>query len=322
MAAHGMKAAKFPIAMTLVLTLAMAAMSLLGLIHIMYFKSASDETASLLPYFIHSALTNLLIVASTALTFAQWIIERRQLVPFRWPSLLAVAGISFLVEIACSLLWAHAYGPFFTWLRASLSGLDFDRRLAAETLISQLLQLILVALRVVLVVSIPLLWLGKSKMPLVPPDHGFRWRAVAIVSLLVWIWTLLLVQTAMVGSPPPMGENLPAIFASLPIGSLGLALPMFFGALWALPKIMPYARPSRLLLTSLLAVTLFTLAMLALAYAAAHAGALFGTFDFSPGLGLMVLTAAIWFLLSIGLAWLAVKLFFRTVRPSQDARLA
>ncbi len=312
-----MKASKFPLAVALAMPCVFVAMAVFNVLVTLHYQSADNTRISLLPYAIHYDLIGLVILAATGFAYAQWLIERRPLADFRWPSLLALAGIYLLVSGAQSWLWAYASLHLGQWLEAQTSALGISERLLLTSIVMLVSVQCLEVLCVLLSISATLLWLRRPGQAIETPAADYRGRAIAILTLFAWIWAIICVEAITIASPtlliPEDSEQVSTpIMIGLPIGCLVLALPVLLGGLWALPRGLPRARPGRLLLASLLTMALSALAMLAITFAMLHVGLwIYGAVDFSPGLGFATLVGILWFIAAIPLAWSVVRLLFR-----------
>jgi hypothetical protein len=252
------------------------------------------------------------------LAFTQWISERRRVSGL--PGY-GAAGIGIVYGVMATGL-GLAWWAVMRIVTKGLSGIGINFMAIANMVLSHCITVISVCLSVLLFFRL----LRHREVPAQQPVER-RGRALLIYTLFVWSWVLAIMQMMVpfivtLGSSYGMDSSYELDTGSLVLitytGSIGLALPAFLGGLAGLPSAMPYTQVARLWITSVLAILVCAVAMVAVAYALVRMASALGAS--SPGAGFTAFVTLVWFIVSIVGCWLLVRSIMRQqTPPSLDA---
>jgi hypothetical protein len=288
----------------LLVNLAFDAISVYRLFHMPTLSGDEAVVRRVLYSMLGSRFGAMVLSMATGAACTQWLMERRRVAGLPGYTALCIGVAYALFSVALNLLWW-----FITQaISKSMSGVALNMLVVANVIVGLLLTVLCAILPVLLAFRL----LRQHEKPAALPVE-FRPRALLILSLFVWSWILVAMQFA-VPAAASLGAAYGVDAGLLPLaayaGSIMLVLPAFPGALFGLAGAMPSARPLRLWIASLAASVACVLAMVLITNAMLRIGKAMLD-DFEPTQGFAALVALVWFVASVVLCGLLVRVLVR-----------
>jgi MFS family permease len=301
------KPSLLPYAVMLAIFLVNLAFDAISIYRLFHMPTLSDDEAvvqRVLYIMLGSRFGAMVLSMATGAACTQWLMERRRVPVMPGYTAMCIGVAYALFSVVLNLLWW-----FITQaITKSLSGVALHMMVVVNVIAGLLLTVLCAILPVLLVFRL----LRKHEKPAVLSVE-LRPRALLIFTLFVWSWVLVAMQFA-VPAAASLGAAYGVDSGLLPLaayaGSIMLVLPAFLGALFGLPGTMPSARPLRLWIASLAASVACALAMVLLTNAMLRIGKAMLD-DFEPTQGFAALVALVWFVVSVLLCGLLVRVLVR-----------